>query len=310
MPQIPIKSAAGSNSTGSFTGTIAAVSAFLSWGLLPLYWKELQEVNSIEIVLHRFFWAFITTLVLVFFTGQHREILAILRLPKRAFIFLGTALLLAANWCVFIWAVITGHVVESSLGYYINPLFNVFFGFLFFKDRLRPGQTVALLLALCGVINLLVMHGSLPWIALFLASTFALYGLVRKTVQVGALVGLCLECTFIGLPSGGYLLWLWYSGQGVFSTTGMGMDFLLIGTGFVTAFPLVCFAFGARRISMVSLGMLQYIAPTGQFLLGIFAFKEPFSLAYFISFLFIWAGVAVFSIEGMMLYSRTVKKQV
>jgi chloramphenicol-sensitive protein RarD len=283
------------------SGLLAGLGAFVAWGLLPIYWKGLGQVPALEILCHRIVWsALFSGLILTALGRWHEAGLVIRVAANRRMIWL-SGLLIGVNWFVYIWAVNAGHVVESSLGYYINPLVNVLFGVLFFKDRLRRLQLAAILLATLGVANLILTLGIFPWISLVLAFTFGLYGLVRKTMRVESLPGLFFETSTLSVPAVAYLGWLFLTGTSGMGSLGPGIDLMLVGAGAVTSLPLLAFAFSTRRLRLVTVGILQYIAPTCMFLLGVFVYGEPFTRAHLITFACIWAGVALYSAESMLL---------
>jgi chloramphenicol-sensitive protein RarD len=274
-----------------------AAGAYVVWGVLPIYWKLLQAVPALEILAHRIVWACLFTLLLVLGRRQLRALGAALRRPKILVAFAASGLLLTFNWYIYIWAVNDGHIVETSLGYFINPLINVLLGVLFLGERLRIGQVVAIGMALLGVIVLAVHYGSPPWIALALAGTFGLYGLLRKTASLDSLVGLSVE-TLIVLPLAlGYLFWLGPANQ--FGQVSLTTELLMIGTGIITAIPLLLFAAGARQITMTSLGLLQYIAPTLQFSIGVLIYGEPLTTERLAGFVLIWIALAIYSLESL-----------
>jgi len=283
-------------------GLGAGIGAFGLWGLLPAYWKALQQVPAPEIFCHRVLWCLVFVGVVLALKTRISE-LAVSRRSLGLLCLSGG--LLCINWLTYIWGVNAGYVLDASMGYYINPLVNVLLGCLFFKDRLRPLQVLAILLAAAGVGTLIFSFGRLPWIALTLALTFGFYGLIRKKVRVESLPGLGIEMALLSVPALGFLLVRHAQGDGALGTIGLEVDLLLMGAGVVTAVPLLLFAFCARRLRLVEVGILQYLAPTGMFLLGVFAYHEPFNISRFLSFLFIWSGIAVYVAESVWFYRRT-----
>ncbi|RZI44011.1 EamA family transporter RarD [Herbaspirillum sp. HC18] len=281
------------------TGILYAASAYAIWGVFPLYFKSLQAIAPMEILLHRMVWSLVFVVIVLAARRQWGWLRDALRRPKVLAGFAVSALLLSSNWFIYIWAVNNGHVVDSSLGYFINPLFNVLLGSLILRERLRPGQWTAVALAACGVAWLTWQGGSLPWIALLLATTFALYGLMRKTAALGALEGLTLETLLLFPLAFGYLAVLTAQGHNSFLTAPLSSQFLLAAAGPITAIPLLLFAAGARRIPLSLLGLLQYIGPTLQLLLGVWLYHEPFSSARLAGFALIWSALAVYSLEGL-----------
>lgn len=280
-------------------GILYAASAYALWGVFPLYFKSLQEIPPVEILLHRMVWSLLFVVIVLAWRRQWSWLGEVMRKPKVLAGFAASAILLSANWFIYIWAVNNGHVVESSLGYFINPLFNVLLGSLILHERLRPVQWVAVAIAACGVAWLTWHGGSLPWIALFLAATFGLYGLLRKTASLGALEGLTLETMLLFPLAFGYLMLLTIDDRNSFITASTTSQLLLAAAGPITAIPLLLFASGARRIPLSLLGLLQYIGPTLQLLLGVWLYHEPFGGARMAGFALIWGALAVYSLEGL-----------
>jgi chloramphenicol-sensitive protein RarD len=281
-------------------GILYATGAYIVWGLLPLYWKALHDVPALEILAHRMVWCLGVVFLLLAYQRHWSWLPGLLRNPRTVAIFVLSALLLTLNWFVYIWAVNQGRVVESSLGYFINPLVNVLLGVLFLRERLRMWQGVAIALALCGVLYLTVNYGSLPWIALTLAGSFGLYGLLRKTAPLNSLEGLTLETLLLFLPALAYLLFQETNGVSAFGHAGLLTTLLLAFSGAATALPLLLFAAGARSITMTTLGILQYIAPTLQFLLGVLVYHEPLTLARLAGYCLIWLALAVYTADGLL----------
>lgn len=287
-------------------GGVFAALAYACWGLFPLYWKALKGVSALEILAHRMAWSLVVVLLLLAVRRQWAWLRPALTNWRILLPYTTSALLLGLNWYLYIWAVNAGFVVETSLGYFINPLVNVVLGVIFLRERLRWGQIIAVALAAFGVLYLTVSLGSLPWIALILALTFGAYGLIRKTAALDSLQGLTLE-TLIFFPLAfGYLLFLGTQGNLAFGHYGVVTTLLLAGAGVVTAIPLLLFAAGARQITMTMLGLLQYIAPTLQFGLGVFVYHEAVSTSQLIGFGFIWLALALYSIEGFVRSRRRV----
>jgi len=281
------------------TGMLYAASAYVMWGLFPLYFRALQGVSPLEILMHRIVWALVFLLVVLTSRQQWGWLPKVWRQPKLLAGFAASALLLSVNWFIYIWSVNNGHVIDSSLGYFMNPLVNVLLGFLVLHERMRPIQWAAIALAALGVAWLTWQAGHLPWIGLALAFSFGGYGLLRKTAALGALEGLSLE-TFLLFPIAlGYLAFLAWNGQNSFVQGSISSKFLLTAAGPITAVPLLMFAAGARRIKMSTLGLLQYIAPSLQLLLGVSLFNEPFGGERLAGFAVIWSALAVYSLEGL-----------
>ena len=280
--------------------------AFGMWGFGPIYFKAVSMVTPAEVLAHRVIWSVVLLVMLISWQGQWTALLRLFRDPRRVGWLLVTALLVAANWLTFISAVTQGEIVASSLGYFIIPLFSVLLGMIFFSERLRLMQSLAILLALCGVANEVISFGSLPVIALTLAITFGLYGLIRKKIAVDPLLGLSVE-TMLLLPFAlGYLFWLDGNGTLDFGSISGTVDLLLILGGVVTTLPLVCFAAAANRLSLTTVGILHYLAPSITFLLAIYVYDEPFSNYQMITFGFIWAALVVFSWEGWVNQRKTI----
>jgi chloramphenicol-sensitive protein RarD len=279
-------------------GIIYAALAYICWGLFPLYFKALQNVAPLEVLAHRVLWSLVFV-ALVLLVQRHWSWLGkVRREPRLARPFVASATVIALNWFVYIWAVVNGHVVEASLGYFINPLVNVLVGRLVLKERLRPGQWAAVALAALGVLWLTVLAGKLPWIALVLAFSFATYGLLRKTAPLGALEGLVLESSVLAPFALAGLLWASSHGHASFPVADAGTQWLLVAAGPITAIPLLLFAAGARRIPFSLLGLLQYFGPTLQLLIGVWVFDESFEPARAAGFAAIWLALVVYSAEG------------
>lgn len=280
-------------------GILYAATAYALWGVFPLYFKSLQDIAPMEILAHRMVWSLAFVGAVLAWRSQWAWLGEVVRRPKVLAGFAASALLLSTNWFIYIWAVNNGHVVDSSLGYFINPLFNVLLGSLLLRERLRSVQWAAVALAACGVAWLTWQAGSLPWIALLLATTFALYGLLRKTAALGALEGLALETLLLFPLACAYLLMLTIDGRNSFAGASSVSQVLLVAAGPITAIPLLLFASGARRIPLSLLGLLQYIGPTLQLLLGVWLYHEPFGGARLAGFALIWCALAVYSLEGL-----------
>jgi len=276
------------------------IGAYVTWGLFPIYWKWLHAVPALQLIGHRILWSFVMLFAFIFLSRQWRVFRATALKPRVLRIYLVAATLIGINWLVYIWAVNAGYIVQVSLGYYINPLLNVLMGVLFLREHLRPSQWVPLGLAAAGVLYLNFAYGSLPWIALTLAFSFGLYGLVKKTAPLGSLYGLTLETGLLFLPALLYLLYAETTRQGAFLHGGAISDVLLVGAGLMTTIPLLMFASAARRIPLSLVGILQYIAPTLQFLLGVLVYGEPFTHTQFIGFGIVWLALILFGVEGYL----------
>ncbi|GAB6158730.1 EamA family transporter RarD [Desulfotomaculum varum] len=302
-------------------GIAFALGAYLLWGILPAYWKLVQHVPSSEVLAHRIVWSFIFMLVILLAGSKWRafreELAEIKNNPKKCLGVIAASLLITANWFIYIWAVNRDRIIETSLGYYINPLVSVLLGILVLKERLSFWQTVSFLLALLGVLNMTFHFGAVPWVALTLAISFALYGLIKKVINIGAITGITIETLLISPFTLLYLIHLHLTGAGSFRFSSPGLAALLIGAGIVTALPLILFAKGANRLPLSILGFLQYLAPTIALLLGVFIYHESFTRVHLISFSFIWAALLIFSLSKTgalvrlesLLLKRTVKKR-
>ncbi|QNB46719.1 EamA family transporter RarD [Thermanaerosceptrum fracticalcis] len=279
----------------SASGVWYAAAAFTAWGILPLYWKVLQQVPALEILSHRIFWSFLFVSFLLLFSGRMYSLRQVISdWSKLAIVFLG-AILISANWFIYIWAVNANRVVEASLGYYINPLFNVFLGMVVLKERLNIWQLISILLAAMGVSVLTIQYGSIPWVALSLALTFGLYGLVKKMTNLDSLTGLTLETAFVAPLALGYLFLQQFRGSGSFGVSYFYINFLLMCSGVVTALPLLWFSQGAKRVRLSTLGFLQYLSPSISLFLGVFIFKEHFTKTHLLSFGFIWCALTLYA---------------
>ncbi|WP_368165132.1 EamA family transporter RarD [Aeromonas sp. R6-2] len=286
-------------------GVIFALSAYTLWGLAPIYFKLISQVPAGEILTHRVIWSFVLLLALVLLKRQWHRVQAVLKQPRQLALLALTSTLVGGNWLLFIWAINNGHMLDASLGYYINPLFNVVLGLFFLGERLRRLQWGAVALATFGVLVQLVAFGSLPWIALVLASTFALYGLIRKKLALDALTGLLLE-TLIMLPAAAVYLW----GIADTPTSHLGanpasLNLLLVAAGLVTTVPLLCFTAAATRLKLSTLGFFQYIGPSLMFILAVTQYGEPLLMDKTITFACIWSALVLFSLDGLRRSRKT-----
>lgn len=285
------------------TGILSAALAFLCWGLFPLYFHAISEVPPMQILLHRVVWSLLFLAIILTIRRQWKWLGELRSQPRVMGSFVISSLLLSGNWLLYIWAVNNGHVIDASLGYFINPLVNVMLGYLVLKERLRVGQWAAIALAAVGVLWLTWQAGQMPWIALVLAASFGGYGLMRKTAALGALEGLSFETLILFPFALGYLAWLTVAGENTFlTTTSDTTRWLLVAAGPITAIPLLLFASGARKIPLSVLGLLQYIGPSIQLSLGVFLFHEAFTSARLAGFVLIWSALALYAAEG--LYKR------
>jgi len=281
-------------------GTVYAVAAYLTWGLFPIYWRWLHSVPALQVISHRMLWSCLLLAAVLALTGRWRQFRASVLSARVIGFYLAAALLVGCNWLIYVWAVNAGHVVETSLGYFINPLLSVLLGVCFLGERLRPLQWLPLALAAVGVLLLALFYGRVPWIALSLGGSFALYGLVKKTAPLNSLYGLTLETGLLFPLALVYLLYCQVDGQGALLHQGARIDALLIGGGLVTTVPLLLFAAAARRIPLSLIGVLQYITPTLQFLIGVLLFREPFSERQLLGFGLVWAALIIFAAEQLL----------
>ncbi len=273
-------------------GLFAMLAAYTAWGFLPVYWKALRDVPALTILCHRIIWSVVFVTLLLWATRRLSGLRSLFADRNVLFRLGFSSLMIGANWLIYIWAVNDARILETSLGYYINPLLNVFFGVVFLKDRLRPVQWVAIALAAAGVAFQVITIGKLPIVALALALTFSLYGLIRKTTPVDALTGLFVETLILLLPA---LAWLFLGTPPGSSGHGPARIALLAGTGLVTSLPLLWFAYGTRRLSFVTVGLLQYLSPTIGFALGMVLYGETLSTAQWITFACVWAALALYT---------------
>jgi chloramphenicol-sensitive protein RarD len=281
-------------------GILYAFGAYLIWGLFPIYWKLIKHVPAIQLIGHRIIWSFILLAIVIFAKRKWLELCTQAANRKTICIYFIAAVLVGANWFLYVWAVNSGYIVEASLGYFINPLLSVLLGLVFLRERLRRFQWVAIGLAAAGVLYLTVDYGHLPWISLGLAFTFGFYGLVKKIAPLSPLNGLTLETGILFLPALiflGYQDWL---GRGAFLHTGVISDFLMAGAGIMTTIPLLLFVSAARRIPLTTIGILHYITPTCQFLLGVLVYGEAFGGTRAIGFGIVWVALIIFGVEGFL----------
>lgn len=277
-----------------------AIGTYGLWGLFPVYWKWLQHVPPPQLIGHRIFWSFLCLLTVVLVSRQWKVFSKAILRPRIWPAYVAAAGLIAINWLTYVWAVNAGFIVETSLGYFINPLLSVLMGVVFLHERLRPFQWFPLGLAALGIGYLTFSYGSLPWIALTLASTWATYGLVKKTAPLGPLHGLTLETGILLLPVLTYLIYADRSGQGVFLHAGAVSDLLIMSSGLVTTIPLWMFASAVQRIPLSVIGILQYIAPTLQFFIGVLVYHEPFRGSQCIGFGLVWTALIMFGVESFL----------
>jgi chloramphenicol-sensitive protein RarD len=280
------------------SGLWHAVGAYVLWGVLPVYWKLIAHVPALEIVAHRVAWS-LAVLLLLMAPARWRALGSVMT-GRVVRIYALAAVFIAINWLLYIWAVTSGRLLEASLGYFMTPLVNVLLGVAALRERLRPPQWIAVALAVSGVLQLTYVYGRTPWIALVLAVTFGLYGLVKKRAPLGAVDGMAVETAIVTPAAVAYLAAAGFGGAGAFTQGPALTQVLLVGAGPMTLAPLVLFASAARRVSLSTLGIFQYIAPTIQFLLGALVYREPFTGTRLIGYALVWIGLAVFTAEGLI----------
>ncbi|HBP38694.1 MAG TPA: EamA family transporter RarD [Clostridiales bacterium] len=299
-------------------GILSLLLAYSLWGFFPIYWKLLRALPPDRIIAHRIAWSFVFAIALIFLTGKWTQLAALLKRPRDLLIFGLAALMITINWFVFIYAVNSGQIVESSLGYYINPLFSIAMGAVLFKERFKGGQIAAIALAAAGVAVMTVQVGRLPWISLVLAASFGTYGLLKKMVQTDSAVGLAVETAMLSPFALAYLLAAPKTGffpinpeaaAGALAAGSPWLWVLLPLGGAVTAVPLILFATGARNLDLSMVGFLQYLAPTLMLLLGVLAYGEPFTTAHAICFGLIWAGLFLYTASKMELWQLLARKK-
>lgn len=283
----------------SLKGIYYGVAAFVMWGLVPVYFKAVSHISPLEVIAHRVVWSCLFLALLITYTRHWEDIRQHISCKKTLLALLLSAIVIAINWLVFIWAVSQSRIVETTLGYFINPLINIVFGMAFLGERLRPLQWCAVLLALIGVAYQLFLLGELPWIALVLACSFSVYSLLRKQVPVDSSSGLFIETLWLLPLAMAYLFWL-NTQTGLQLFTSMDNALLLLAAGLVTSLPLLAFAAGARRLTLTTIGLIQYIGPSIAFAIAVFYYQEPMDANRLITFLFIWAGLVVFSADGII----------
>lgn len=286
------------------SGVLWAIAAYIMWGFLPLYWKIIDHVSSIEILVSRIVWAFVLTFLLIMLMKNGRllkqDIQNLWKSQREFWSLFAASIIISMNWFIYIWGVNHGFLIEASLGYYINPLISVLLGLFFLKEKLSKMQQVAFLLAVIGVLILTISYGRFPWLSFALAISFAVYGLLKKQVKLDALRGMAIETFFIVPFALGYFAWLFISNQAVFLHAGIKTDILLILTGAATALPLIFFAKGVQRLPLYLAGFLQYIAPTIMLFLGVIIYEETFGKIDLLSFAFIWAALILFTVSKVV----------
>jgi chloramphenicol-sensitive protein RarD len=286
---------------------IAAVASFATWGLVPIYWKLLSRVPALEILAHRFVWTIVFLGLLLSWQERWREVIGSLRRRRSALFCLGSGIMVGLNWLLFIWAVNIGHVLETSLGYFMTPIVNVLLGAFILRERLSAWQTASILIALVAVSILAFGYGHFPWIALGLCTSFGLYGLLRKQSGTAAIPGLFLETLFLLPLALVYLVLLANRGALTFGPSHISFSVILTTSGIVTAVPLIWFGYAARHLRLVTIGFLQYLSPSISFILGLFVYHETFTRQHFITFLLIWFALVLVSAEAVLRW-RTSKR--
>ncbi|EHA1127389.1 EamA family transporter RarD [Vibrio navarrensis] len=280
-------------------GVLLAIGAYTMWGIAPIYFKSISSVSALEILSHRVVWSFFLLAALLHFGRNWRTVSAVITNKSKMLYLVSTAILVGVNWLIFIWAVNANHMLDASLGYYINPLFNVLLGMIFLGERLRKLQWLAVVLAACGVLVQLVMFGSVPIVAIALAMSFGVYGLLRKKVSVDAQTGLFIE-TLVMLPAAAiYLLFIASTPTSNLLDNPASLNILLVAAGVVTTLPLLCFTGAATRLKLSTLGFFQYIGPSLMFLLAVLIYDEAFTSDKAITFAFIWGALVLFSFDGL-----------
>ncbi|MGY1802723.1 EamA family transporter RarD [Blastococcus sp. SYSU D00922] len=280
-------------------GVVSGLGAYALWGLFPLYFPLLEPAGGLEIVAHRVLWSLLFVAVLLTAVRRWGQVRALVTDRRRLLVLLGAAVLIAGNWLVFVYGVNSGHVVETSLGYFINPLVSVLLGVVVFAERLRPLQWTAVGIAAVAVLVLTIDYGRPPWIALALAVTFGLYGLMKKIVRTEAAPGLFVETALVALPAAAVLAVAHSNGDGTFGNAGAGHALLLVSSGVATAVPLLLFAAAARRIPLSTVGLLQYLTPSMQLAIGVFVYGEPMPPARLAGFAIVWVALAVFTVDTL-----------
>lgn len=304
MTQTSTRETRGDSSPGIWFG----VSAYLCWGFFPLYWPLLDPASSMEVLAHRFVWSMVFVLVAISLMGAWGRFIAIARDRRLMAILTGAAVVIAVNWGSFIYGVTHDHVIETSLGYFINPLVTVLLGVFVLKETLRPVQWLALAVGTSAVVVLAVDYGRLPWIALLVAFSFASYGFLKKKADLGSFEGLGMETLILTPVAVGYLLFLQATGDLAFGHEGAGNTTLLIGTGVVTAIPLLLFGAAATRLTLTTIGLLQYLGPFIQFVLGLTIFDEAMTTARWAGFVLVWLALVIFTADGLLNRRRALRR--
>jgi chloramphenicol-sensitive protein RarD len=285
-------------------GPLAAATSFLIWGIVPIYWRQMHEISPFELIAHRVTWSLVLLLAVAAAQKSLPELAAAFRQPRVLAHSALSAALLTVNWTVYVWAVNSGHILESSLGYFLTPLGNVALGYVVLHERLRPMQWTAIALATIGVGSLLIGVRHVPWIALTLAGSWSCYAITRKRSVLGSMTGLTVETILLLPAAAALLLWRAHTGEGALGRVDLRLHLFVLSTGIITAVPLTLFAYGARRLRLATLGLLQYIAPTAQFFIGLLVYHEPFDGAQLQAYALIWCGLAVYSADAFWAQRR------
>ncbi len=281
------------------TGYVYAAAAFILWGILPVFWKQLDTIPATQLVAHRVVWSTLALLPLLWMTGHARDLRAVFRSPQRLFRQALAAIFVGGNWLGFVWAVTNGRMIESSLGYFLNPLLSVLLGVFLLGERLRPAQWLAVAIAATGVAWLAGQYHHFPWIALFLAGSFCLYGLAKKKTSLPALSSLTVETLLLLTPAAVFLASEHAGGRGAFGQVGWQMSLMMMASGVITAVPLLCFSAAAQRIPLSAIGLMQYLGPSLQFLLGRFVYEEPFDAGKLVGFVIVWIALAIYAASAL-----------
>jgi chloramphenicol-sensitive protein RarD len=289
-------------------GYFHAAAAFILWGVLPIYWKQLATVPATQLVAHRVIWSILVLLPLVWLTGGARGIRAAFVTPRVLLRQAIAAAFVSANWLGFVWAVTHDRMIESSLGYFLNPLLSVLLGVFVLGERLRPAQWLAITVAAAGVAWLAAQYHHFPWIALYLAGTFCFYGLAKKQTSLGPLASLTVETLLLLVPAAAFLVAEHVAGRGAFGRRGGGDELLIAVSGVITAVPLLCFASAARRIPLSAIGLMQYLGPSIQFLLGLYVYGEPFDTGKLAGFAIVWTALVIYAIDGLGRMAATARR--
>lgn len=285
-------------------GTWYAVGAYFLWGVLPVYWKQLHNIPPLEMIGYRVLLSFISVSIVLMWGKNWGKFITAISIPGVLITYGTASVLIGINWLIYIWAINSNFIIETSLGYFINPLLSVLLGLIVFKEQLRIGQWIPVILAALGMIYMTLTYGKFPWIALGLATSFGLYGLVKKKAPLNSLFGLTIETGFLLIPSLLYLAIVYISGSNALINNGSPTDFLVILAGIVTTLPLLLFASAALKISLSQIGILQYIAPSLQFLIGYFLYHEAITNSQFFGFVLVWIALVFFIFEGIYYYRR------